>query len=246
MAYDYRMAKLKILETLGSKVEVQTTKTIPSDGAFTYENGIKAWVGALFVDIVDSTSLFKESNISDNMLSRIMRSFVEQVVAIIHENENQYEIGIRGDCVYGIFQADKQDKLVSIFRTAFCINTFMKMFNAILANKNLPSIGVGIGIGCDEQLVIKAGKKAVCHDKIWIGDGIVNASNLSKIANRDYYDPICMDSTMYGSIIGLLAQENSNYRKWIKKASSSQYDGIFYQCDIIQTDFNDWIDGGMK
>lgn len=246
MSYDYKQGKMDVLSTLKSRVEVQKTDSIPGDNAFTYENGIRTWVGAIFVDIVDSTSLFKNGSISENVLSRIMRSFTEQIVTIMNDNENRYEIGIRGDCVYGIFQANKKSMVADMFETAYCINTFMKMFNKLLAREQMPSVTAGIGLGCDEQLVIKAGKKRITHDKIWIGDGIINASNLSKIANRNYYDPICMDSVTYSNIIDILLNENEKYANWIRKASSSKYDGYFYHCDIIQTNFNDWIDKGMK
>lgn len=246
MSYDYYQGKKDILDILHSKVDVKKTNSIPDDSAFTYENGIRTFVGSIFVDIVDSTSLFKNSKISENVLSRIMRAFTEQIVTIMNDNPNHYEIGIRGDCVYGIFQANQKTMLVDMFRTAFCINTFMKMFNKLLDNEGLPSVLAGIGLGCDEQLVIKAGKKRVSHDKIWIGDGIVNASNLSKIANRSYYDPICMDEITYNNIIDTLKEENPNYSNWIKRASSSKYGDYFYHCDIIQTGFNEWIDNGMK
>lgn len=246
MSYDFKQAKNEVLDVLSSGVEIQKTTFIPEENAFTYDNGVRTWVGAIFVDIVDSTYLFKKADISDNVLSRIMRSFTEQIVAIMNDNNNVYEIGIRGDCVYGVFQSDTKEKISETFRTAYCINTFLKMFNVLLKKEQLLSIKAGIGIGTDYQLVIKAGKKKIRHDKIWIGDSLVNASNLSKIANREYYDPICMDSLTFDNIKEILIQENPKYAQWISRASSCRYDGTFYQCDIVQTDFNEWIDEGMK
>lgn len=246
MAYDYKTGKREVNEILNSSIEIKDLGYIPSESAFTYDNGVYAWVGSIFVDIVNSTALFKSDKLSKNNISRIIRSFVEQIVAIMNDNEDHYEIGIRGDCVYGIFQADYQKTILSIFRTAYTINTFIKMFNKLLSRKNLPNISVGIGIGSNKDLVVKAGKKKITHDMIWIGDAVVNASNLSQIANRSYHDPICMDITTYDNIISLLKEENQNYSQWITKTTSPKYNGIFYQCDIVQTAFNNWINEGMK
>ena len=54
-----------------------------------------------------------------------------------------------------------------------------------------------------------------------------------------------MDSVTYNNIIGQLLQENESYKKWITRGNSSKYNGYFYQCNIVQTDFNNWIDEGM-
>lgn len=245
--YIYQKGKKDVIETLSSKTKVEKTKEIPvSEGQYSYENGVKTWVASLFVDIVDSTSLFSLEDISEDKLARLMRAFVEQVVDIIHLNENHVEIGIRGDCVYAVFKASYKRDLVSIFRTAYCINTFLKMFNRLLAQNSYPEISAGIGLGCGEDLIIRAGKKRVASDRIWIGSALVDASNLSKIANRNGIDPICMDDLFYSNVIDMLKEENPDYLKWIEAKQSFGYDGTFYMCNIVQTDFNDWIMDGMK
>ena len=54
MAYDYIRAKKDIKDVLNSKIEITPKESIPeSDSLFTYENGIKTWVGSIFVDMVD-------------------------------------------------------------------------------------------------------------------------------------------------------------------------------------------------
>ena len=144
------------------------------------------------------------------------------------------------------FQAKKKEMLVEMFDTACTINTFMKMFNKILKEQRFPEVKAGIGLGSSQELVIMVGKKQVVHDKIWIGDAVVNASNLSGIANRGSVESICMDKTTYGRIINSLIKENSDYRKWIKETKLECYPGPFYQCNIVECDFDEWIEGGMK
>ena len=246
-SYDFIKGKKDILDTLSSKTKVEKTKEIPtSEGEYTYENGVKTWVASLFVDIVDSTSLFSLENVSEDGLARIMRAFVEQVVNILNQNENKIEIGIRGDCVYAVFKASYKKDLASIFRTAYCVNTFLRMFNELLIQNSYPSVSAGIGLGCGEDLIIRAGKKRVVSDRIWIGSALVDASNLSKIANRNGIDPICMDDLFYSNIIDIFKEENSEYSNWIKAKRTYGYEGTFYMCNIVQTNFDEWIDKGMK
>ena len=242
MSYDFRQGKKDVEDILNSKTPITESDEIPGEAEFTYDNSVRTWVGSIFVDIVDSTTLFKSNNISDDITARILRSFTEQIVLIMNDSENVYQIGIRGDCVYGIFRANYKERIVKMFRTAYCINTFLKLFNVLLKKRNLPQIKAGIGIGCNKDVVIKSGRKRIIHDNIWVGDAVVNASNLSGIANRSYNEPICMDDVTYHNIINILTEENPKYSNWIRKAYSPKYGGSFYECDIVQTDFNDWID----
>ena len=246
MLYDYIEGKKDIEEVLDSKIEVKDPGSIPNENEFSFDNGVKAWASSIFVDIVSSSKFFANNNISENVKSRILRAFVEQLVSIFNENDNIFEIGIRGDCVYGVFRAEYKQKVLSVFKTAYCINTFFKMFNKMLSSRSFPSIQAGIGIGTNKDLIIKVGKKRIVNDKIWVGQSLVNASNLSKIANRQGYDPICLDETTYINIIDALKEENSDYINWIKRTTSPKFSESFYQCNIIQTSFDEWIDSGMK
>ena len=61
--YDYKEAKKRILNILTSKTKVEKRDEVPAnEDEFTYENGIKTRVGALFVDIRNSTYYFKNNN----------------------------------------------------------------------------------------------------------------------------------------------------------------------------------------
>ena len=92
--YDYKRSKETIESILKSPTKIEKKKTIPStDSEFTYENGIKAWVGALFVDVVDSSKLFNSAN---EDTARIMRSFFSEIISILKDDNNYREIGIRG------------------------------------------------------------------------------------------------------------------------------------------------------
>ena len=128
--YDYKKSKEIIESILKSPTKIVEKSNIPStDSEFTYENGIKSWVGALFVDIVDSSKLFQTPN---EDTARVIRSFCSEIISILKDDKNYREIGIRGDCVYCIYNAPYQTDLVDIFRHAYRINSFMGLFNKLL------------------------------------------------------------------------------------------------------------------
>ena len=244
--YNYRNSKANITNILKSKTPIEQKNTIPADNEFTYENGIEAYVSAIFIDIKSSSELFATR---DEKLARLLRAFTSEIITIFQESNTYRQIGIRGDCVYGIYSTPKKEDVVEVFDIAILTNTFMKMFNKLLQENHYTSIGAGIGLGCDKELIIKAGRSGTgINDKIWIGEAVVDASNLSSIAKRYGFENIAMSSCFYNNIIGTKKKQNSKYAEWIKKVheNNDYFNGAFYQCNIVRTDFDKWIDGGMK
>lgn len=247
--YDYKKSKETIEKILQSPTKIVEKTFIPSsDDSFTYENGIKAWVGALFVDIVDSSKLFHSAN---EDTARIIRSFCSEIISILKDDDNYREIGIRGDCVYCVYSSSSQIDLFNIFKHAYRINTFLKMLNKLFSDYGYQNIYAGIGLGCDQDLIIKAGQSGSgINDKVWIGKALVDASHLADIANRNGISPIAMSPLFYSNIIELLLESNEQYSKWIHphyKSNSYYYSSTveYYHCNIIETDFNDWIEKEM-
>lgn len=243
--YDYKKSKERVEGILKSPTKIIEKDSIPSsDSEFTYENGIKAWVAALFVDIVDSSELFESA---DEDTARIIRSFCSEIIAILRDDSKYREIGIRGDCVYCIYSVKTKEDLVEIFRHAYRINTFIKMLNKLLTNHNYPNISAGIGLGCSQDLIVKAGQNGSgINDKVWIGRAAVDAAHLSDVANRNYISEIAMSLLFYENIIELLTEENENYKTWIKSHAGSYYGSIdYYHCSIIETGFNEWIEENL-
>lgn len=240
--YDFKKSKETIESILKSPTKIVEKNYVPkSDTEFTYENGINAWVGALFVDIVDSSKLFQSSN---EDTARIVRSFCSEIISILKDDVNYREIGIRGDCVYCIYSAAYQTDLVEIFRHAYRINSFMGMLNKLLKENGYSTISAGIGLGCSQDLIIKAGQNGSgINDKIWIGKAVVDAAHLSDIANRNGISPIAMSPLFYDNVTEHLCKENEKYKSWISAHTSGYYGNIdYYHCSIIETDFDKWIE----
>ena len=83
MKYDYKKGKEDIEKILENDTEI-LEKDIPNnDENFTYGNGIKSWVGSIFVDIVSSTELIKNND--ELEVSKILRSFSSEIIVIMLE-----------------------------------------------------------------------------------------------------------------------------------------------------------------
>ena len=242
--YNYRNSKSNIINILKSKTPVEKRSSIPTDDKeFTFSNGFLCLTSALFVDIKDSSKLF---DTKDEKLARLMRAFTSEIITIMQGDSNDHnQIGIRGDCVYGIYSTPKKEDLCKIFTRACLVNTFMSMFNKIIKDYGYNPIVAGIGLGFDEELIIKAGRTGTgINDKIWIGKAVVDAANLSSIACREEIGAIAMSTIFYRNI----KDSNSNYSTWIKycRKTANSNPLEFYHCNMIESDMNNWIDGGMK
>ena len=240
--FDFNKSRQTIESILQSPTKIVEKNTVPaSDSEYTYENGIKTWVGSLFVDIVDSSKLFQSAN---EDTARIIRSFCSEIISILKDDVNYREIGIRGDCVYCIYTTPYQRDLIDIFKHAYRINSFMGMLNKLLAKNGYDTIRAGIGLGCGQDLIVKAGQNGSgINDRIWIGKAVVDAAHLSDVANRNGISPIAMSTLVYDNIIEGLCEEKNEYRSWIEPHKNA-YSGLtdYYHCNIIEIGFDQWIE----
>ena len=237
--YNYKEGKKRIEEILSNNLEIKDNNYLPETDNLTYDNAYYSWVGSIFIDIRDSSSLFKKEN--NEVISKIMKCFTSELIEILRQSDKWRDIGIRGDCVYAIYTSPyKQDTYDLYLKAAYC-NTFIKMLNKLLSKNNLPSLNVGIGLGESKTLVIKAGRKNVgINDNIWIGDSVIDASNFSSIANNGDFKNIVMSPVFYK----YLTEEHEKAKSFFKKQSSVY--GYCYSGDVIMTDFNNWINNNFS
>lgn len=242
MNYDFKKGKENVIEILNSTMDVEQKNIIPSnENEFTYDNGIKTNVAALFIDIRNSTRYFK--NNGPKTISKVIRAFCSEIISILKEDKNSRQIGIRGDCVYCIYTAPDVDVLVNILDTAVTINTFQLMFQEILENKNIPNFEIGIGLGLGSDIVIKAGKKySDIKDYIWIGDAVIDACNNSSLGNSGNFKTIVINDAFYNKV-----KNNINYKGKIDDSFELTLDGDpIWNCDLVWKKYKEWIIQGMK
>lgn len=240
MYYNYDDGKERIKKILNNATEIIEKELPKDDSEFTYDNGIKCWIGSIFVDIIKSSDIIEKEK--DIEVSKILRSFSSEIIAIMNSSNNVREIGVRGDCVYGIYATPKQYDVYELSDIAAYINTCIKMINKLLDKKGYRNISVGIGVSIGEDLVVKAGQKGTgINDRIWIGKAVVKACNLASIAGRNGKKKIGFSSIAYSNFIDKLVEHNSNAKSWF------DYDRIndAYFTDIIITEFNTWIDNNI-
>ncbi|NLN80790.1 MAG: hypothetical protein GX132_05335 [Erysipelotrichia bacterium] len=106
MAYDYKQRKATINNILNSNTEVSDKNNISdieseTSGSLTFSNGIRGWIVSIFVDLVNSTELFKNKN--DKVIAKIIRTFASEIIQILNDTQMYKRIGVRGDCVFAIF-----------------------------------------------------------------------------------------------------------------------------------------------
>lgn len=237
--YDYEKGNERINDILNSTIGIEEKESIPSDDQFTFENGYKTWISSIFVDIRNSRNLFENENQED--VAKIMRAFTSEICEIMSNYDKESEIGIRGDCVYGIFSTPFQKDICHIATMSFYINTFINLLNLKINEKTeINPISVGIGVASSEITVIKSGRKNKgINDKIWIGDAVVEASHLSNIANRNWNQPIIFSKLCYDNFINIFNEEKPESYFWFNQITN---EGKFcYMADIAIDDFVDYI-----
>ena len=181
------------------------------------------------------------------MMAKIIRCFTSEIIEILREDINLREIGIRGDCVYAVYTTPTKDAIYEVADKTFFINTYMKMLNELLMSRGLDLIRVGIGMSTSRELVVKAGRKGVgINSKVWIGRAVTKASKYSSLGNKEGNNVMVYSSCSYINFIDKLVDNNKDKKPkdWfvIKYLDNEK----LYTANIIQVNFNQWIDDGMK
>lgn len=245
-SYDYIEAKKRLEAILDGDMSIveKDDDNIPSDNEFTFENGYYGWVTAIFVDIRKSTELFNQQDKKE--VARIIRCFSSEIIEILRKDENLRELGIRGDCVYAIYSTPMQKDVYNVADYSFWINTYIKMLNAMLVDRDLPTIKVGIGVATAKELVVKAGRKDVgINNKVWIGDAVTKASNLSSQGSKNGNKALLYSVECYNNFIDIEVGKKAEAKSWFTKKYSVEL-GTYYTANIIKLDFDEWILKGME
>ena len=99
-----------------------------------------------------------------------------------------------------------------------------------------------------QELVVKAGRKGVgINSKIWIGKAVSRSCHYADYGNKDGNPAIVMGTCSYNNMIDKLEKNNPGKKpkEWFTY-HKDEGEGAYYTADIIKTDFDNWIKGGMK
>lgn len=196
----------------------EESNSIPDRSKLTYENGYYVNVGAIFIDLRQSSTLTDEHK--RPKLAKLYRSYISEVVAILNSYEDCKEINIVGDCVSGIFEAKDKSQIQSMADASAKINSLIKMLNYKLRKKDIVEIKIGIGLDYGRALMIQAGYSGSgINDVVWMGDVVNSASNLCNRANKNGMDVLLISKNVYEKLI----QHDKDLLKYNK--SEDVYEG---------------------
>lgn len=233
--YDVEKSSKRIDDILNtSNTEFEELEEIPSRDKLTFTNGFYIKVGALFVDIRESSDLTDEHK--RPTLAKLYRSYISEVVAVINSFEDCKEINIVGDCVSAIFNARYKSQLQAMFSCSAKINSLIKILNYKLKKKNIQTISIGIGLAYGRSLLVKAGYSgSSINDVVWMGDVVNEASNLCNKANKGVNQCVLVDGDVECNL--------TDYQKGLLEYN---YTEQCYEGNIINNEMEKWYDENCK
>lgn len=237
MYYNYKEGKLRVEQILRLNSEIEEVAVIPkTKDEWTHKNGIKSWVAAIVVNLRDSNKLI---NIEDEIqVAKTIKAYTSEIIEILSGSELLFEKGIRGDTVYGLFNATSDDEANEVLDIAEWTNTYMKMLNELLEQNGYQKVNAGIGVSISKDLIIRTPKD---HEKIVVGRAFFDADHLSKLTSRFGHltceQPIALTKSFYDKI----SSKND------KGGLYHKYYGIdIYVGDVINKEYYNWIDKHTK
>ena len=78
MSFSYREELEEIKKILNPKIEVERIGRYDPETDSTFSNGVRSWIGSIFVDIADSSALFKTS--IQGIMKRIKAKGVKVII----------------------------------------------------------------------------------------------------------------------------------------------------------------------
>ncbi len=235
ISYDLTKSVERIDSILNSSnSSFEESSSIPNRDKLTYKNGYYVNVGAIFVDIRESSSLTDEHK--RPKLAKLYRSYISEVVAILNSYSDCKDINIVGDCVSGIFDAQYRYQLANMFDASAKINSLIKILNYKLRKNGIVEVSIGIGLDYGRALMIQAGfYGSGINEVVWMGDVVNSSSNLCNKANKGMNHVILVSQSVYGN----LSEED-------KKLLEYNYNESCYHGNIINLSMEEWYKNNCK
>jgi len=186
--YDFEKGRKRIQEIFGRSEDNMVRENAPVEKEFTFDNGYHCWVASISVSIHDSAGLFSKYSEKKAVISKIIRSFTSEIIEILNSGSNIRDVGVRGDCVYGMYVTPGKDDTYDVIDKAITVNTFVDMLNSVLKKDQLDPVSVGIGVASSQDIVLRAARpRSEMNTKTWIGEAVTTASELSSLASEGQF-----------------------------------------------------------
>ena len=197
--YENRLEKIdKILDNPNIIVK-RNSKKFPSEKELRHGNGFDVQVAILAVDIRGSTKLSKIlSNKHDEILTKLYKVYIEELIAVMKGCPNIVRIYIEGDGVWGVFSIEEEKDIVKVFSTSARISSLIDILNVKLIEKRFPDIKIGMGMNVGKSLYVLAGYKYTnINEDVWLGNVVNKAFKLGDIANKGNIKELVVSKEVY-------------------------------------------------
>ncbi|MEZ9421138.1 family 3 adenylate cyclase [Vibrio lentus] len=231
-AYDFEKSRERIDEILkGADADYKDKDSIPSRDDLTFTNGFNVYCSALFVDIRGSKELNKQHK--NPVLSKIYKTYISELVAILKSHPKVKEVAIEGDCVWGIFDTPKKDDLRNLFSIGGKVSSLIDVLNIKYKKRGYSQITVGIGMSYGRSLLIKAGYKGSgINEVVWLGSLVSEAAELCGFGNKSWSDnELMLSEVFYGNL--------NDERKALLSYNAERN---CYHGNVINTTMNEWVE----
>jgi hypothetical protein len=245
MNYDYKTRKAFVEHSLGSPITYSDFGGDPfATSKMKSAVGAQAWVGALSISIIDFDNYLR--SLEPSVFFRVYRSFLQEISFFIPADSNFLTLhGDLGKFTF-LFSCSYQSDLNGLLHYAVEINTFMKMFSQILVDQGIPTFSLGIGLSAGRDLIMKLPEQMSHEQTLLFVRQIGNrSSNLAAEAGQKNQPAILMNQTFFDNVSSFKTDDNHLYSELINYVPTCLTEGRNYGCDLVITDFDDWIEKGM-
>lgn len=229
--YDYKLGIERMKEILSSSdSEFEEKDSIPSSDSLTFTNGYYVSCTAVACDIRESSELAKKYN--RPKLSKLLKAYISELVAVLNSSANCKEVLIEGDCVWAIYDTPYQTDIDVVFEVMFKANSVVNFLNHFLKKNSFETIRVGIGASYGRSLMIKAGyKSSGINELVWLGHVVNEAHHFcslgAKFDNWKYNDQIVVANTIY-----------NNLNEYNQKLLTKNYSHDCYFGNVVHKEMN--------
>lgn len=202
--------------------------SIPARNSLTYFNGFYVKCSAVTVEFrgLEETDLYVNT-----MLSKLYRTYVSEVTAIMNGNLKCAEINLLVNSVSGFFDTPLAEDIDEVFSTGGKISSIVDIMNYKFKKLWAGEVTIGIGIAYGKALLIRTGYRGSnLGGVIWTGDVVKEASRLASWGNREPEDM----ETMVSEIVYCNLNE-ANQQLLVLNPRRDCYHG-----DVVNSFMNNW------
>lgn len=242
--YEYKEGKTRIENALDCEekpigtISFANEKESPTD---IYEG----WLCVLCVNISNYSDVIYLN--PESKISKIVKCLLNELMQCIEE-KNLIEVKFLAGNFYAMYSAPFQSDVYDVADMAITINTFFKMFNKILSEREHPILKFGIGVSLSKDLCLKGLTKKGNLDKyIWIGEAMTEANKLAVACQDKEKNGIAYSTMAYSNFIDEMEKDvkNEDVKHWFTMEYAPEI-GDYYCANLVKKTFNNWIKNDLK